>query len=202
MSESTGNVPPGWYPDPAGGGQQRWWDGTAWADHRQQPYSVNAAALKAPDGTKTNTPWIWLMVVLPLFAFIPLFFIDWAGMYDFDLLDETDALRSQFALFSSPWYIASTVGSWLVYGLCALFAFLDWRELKRREIPRPFHFAWTFLSSVVYVIGRSVVVGRRTGSGRAPMWGAIIVLAISLASGIYVAVAMISGMMASLPPYR
>jgi protease PrsW len=28
---SVPEVPPGWYPDPWGPGQQRWWDGTAWA---------------------------------------------------------------------------------------------------------------------------------------------------------------------------
>jgi len=24
--------PPGWYPDPAGGDRQRWWDGRSWCD--------------------------------------------------------------------------------------------------------------------------------------------------------------------------
>ena len=30
-------LPPGWYPDPDAPHLERWWDGTAWTDHRRPP---------------------------------------------------------------------------------------------------------------------------------------------------------------------
>jgi uncharacterized protein YxjI len=35
--------PPGWYPDPAGSGGTRWWDGQGWTDHVQQTSPTPAA---------------------------------------------------------------------------------------------------------------------------------------------------------------
>lgn len=38
MSEAGNQgIPPGWYNDPAGSPQQRWWNGTAWTDQLSQP---------------------------------------------------------------------------------------------------------------------------------------------------------------------
>jgi hypothetical protein len=31
-ARSAGAAPPGWYPDPAGNGGQRYWNGSAWSD--------------------------------------------------------------------------------------------------------------------------------------------------------------------------
>lgn len=36
--------PAGWYPDPAGGGGIRWWDGQVWTDHVSGPAAVATAA--------------------------------------------------------------------------------------------------------------------------------------------------------------
>ncbi|MEE1764076.1 DUF2510 domain-containing protein [Streptomyces sp. SP18BB07] len=33
----SSSPPPGWYPDPSYPLTERWWDGTAWTDHRRQP---------------------------------------------------------------------------------------------------------------------------------------------------------------------
>ena len=63
--ESSQNLPvAGWYPDPAGGPRSRWWDGTAWTEHFQDPYSTSAVAPKAPEGTRVYNLWIWLICFL------------------------------------------------------------------------------------------------------------------------------------------
>ena len=167
----------GWYPDPAGSAQRRWWDGTKWTDDLETPYSAAAAAqaLRAPEGTEPNTPWIWLIVFLPWLSSFGLFFIDWSGYIESLLSDPTGL--SAFSFLFSPAYLISLVLGWIVTGLLVWFAYLDWRELQRRGVPQPFHWAWIFLmfvvSNAVYTIGRAVVANRRTGKGLSVMWATI-----------------------------
>lgn len=199
MTDPTAVTPAGWYPDPAGGGRSRWWDGAQWTEHYHDPYAVGvqAAALKAPEGTVTNTPWIWLIIVLPLIALIPVFFIPWGSMFAYDLDDPSSAYTGSLAVLFSPAYIATLVLSPVIYGLNALFSYLDWKQLTKNGVPQPFHWAWTFLSSIVYVIGRSVVVRRRTGQGFAPFWGAMATIALSIIVSIYLMVVIFQSMYAS-----
>jgi hypothetical protein len=174
VSDSTTAVPPGWYPDQTTPGQQRWWDGTQWTEHVQAPYSAAAATavMKAPEGTKTGTVWIWLIVLAPLLGLSSFFLIDWADFIDSMVATSLPgaSFADSLAIYTSPGYIVSQLLGFVLYGLTVVFAVLDVRELKKRGVQQPFHWAFAFLTSIVYVIGRSVVVKRRTGGGLAPLW--------------------------------
>ena len=62
----------------------------------------------------------------------------------------------------------------------------DARALRRRGIERPFGWGWAVLVFVatlgVYIVGRTVVVRRRTGRGWAPLWGWLAALVFGLAA--------------------
>ncbi|MEV4789715.1 DUF2510 domain-containing protein [Streptomyces tuirus] len=51
--------PPGWYPDPHAPHRQRWWDGTAWTEHRRAP---EAPAAPPPGGGTGRTKAVVLTV--------------------------------------------------------------------------------------------------------------------------------------------
>ncbi|MBX9473077.1 hypothetical protein [Microcella sp.] len=162
------------------------------------PYSreTPAAALRAPEGTDPYTLWIWLIVALPVVQTLPIFFIDWSSFIDASLADPT-GLGAYSVLFS-PAYLVLIAFGWIGTGLMFWFAYLDWRELQRRGVPQPFHWAWIFLtlavSYAVYTIGRSVVVKRRTGRGSAPMWITIATIVAGFGVGIWITVVIFQGL--------
>ncbi|MBB3677646.1 DUF2510 domain-containing protein [Modestobacter versicolor] len=49
-------TPAGWYPDPAGSGGQRWWDGASWGD-QVQPAQQPVAAPGQPWDAAPAQPW-------------------------------------------------------------------------------------------------------------------------------------------------
>lgn len=207
MSNVTpSSVPAGWYPDPAGTPRQRWWDGGAWTEHyneapvaaqqpgaaqqayagAQQPYSYTATAesLKAPAGIPVYNIWIWLILGLPMLATI----LNYAT---------TDWTR--LATSPGPTNGTLVIGAlgWVIYGLGVFFAYRDYKTLLGLGVPRPFHWAWGFLS-MVYVIGRSVVVRRRTGHGILPMWIAIAYMALTFVVSIILFISIFSTAMTQI----
>jgi hypothetical protein len=142
-----------------------------------EPYRAQqpASELKAPPGTDPNTPWIWLILLVPVVQTLPVFFLDWTAFVEAALVDPTG--MSTAGLFASPAYLTVVALGWIGTGLMIWFAYLDWRELQRRGVPQPFHWAWIFLTFVisfaVYTIGRAVVAHRRTGTGLSVMWATI-----------------------------
>ena len=177
-------APAGWYPVAAGSPQQRWWDGARWTEHVYGPTtpsvqasvvgSTPAAALRAPEGVKPGTAWFWLLAVgapvLALLELIP------TSIYLSQLMAGAATNPASIAANEfSPAYLLVALSGWFIYAVCIVFGWLDWRELKARGIPKPFHWAWSFFVlavgwPAVYVIGRTVIVKRRTGSGMAPLW--------------------------------
>lgn len=210
-TEGVGTPQPGWYPDPAGSTQLRWWDGTGWTQHlqpaasgaastaaspaaqpgqatghggadaqgqdhaqAQPPYAQNPYTLspttQPPLGAHPAiyTPFIWIIALLPLLSAIALAALD---------MRVTMVQPSQFhsmvgsPMLGSPTYVVVSLLGWVIYGVSVWMAYLDWRALGRIGIVNPFHWAWAFLTGIVYVIGRSIVVRRRIGSGAlVPIW--------------------------------
>jgi hypothetical protein len=195
-AQGTPSTPAGWYPDPEAPTQGRFWDGTAWTDLRHQPGTPYPAppAPKAPPGTDWNTPWIWLIALLPLLPSILLLFVPWGSMFDIDVSDPYSGMSSTFAIFASPFYWATLVLSYAIYGVSVVFAYRDVKELTARGVPKPFHWAFAFLGGLVYTIGRSVVVHRRTGNGHQPIWAEAAVFLISIVISIAITAMMLASM--------
>jgi hypothetical protein len=168
---NPGQASPGWYPTSSGSAQLRWWDGSQWTEHYQTLGVAPLSPLSAPAGTKPNTPWIWVFALLPLlqFAEFPFLVSDLSNQV-ISAGTATSSASTPAALSSISGSLAIDAVSLVLYGIWAVVAWLDYRTLNSRRVPVPFHWAWTFLSPIVYIIGRTVVVRRRTGGGLAPLW--------------------------------
>lgn len=164
MSDPTMTPPAGWYADPDGSSALRWWDGTAWTDYRSSGAATERRAL--PADVSPETPWIYLVVLLPLLSFATLFTVDFRGM----MFRSLEQPGNPFAMFGVGYFVGIAF-SWILAGLVVWFSYLDWKALKEKGVDRPFHWAWAFfLGYPVYLIGRSVIVHRVSKRGLRPIW--------------------------------
>lgn len=177
MSTPTPAPAPGWYPDPAGSNRRRWWDGRAWTDHLAEGAwdgSIEQPPL-AP-GAQVDTPFIWIIALLPLLSAVAFMTWDVEGFFRRAIEDPRHAASAQFA---DPGYLLTSAVGFLIYPAIVVLAYVDWRSLTRMGVVRPFHWAWSFLT-IVYIIGRPVVLRRRVHRGLAPLWTFLIVYLVVL----------------------
>lgn len=162
------STPAGWYPDPSGVAGTRWWDGAQWTSHAQPPaYPAGGyAAVPAPPAkveVPTSTVWVWLAIAASALPYFTIFLMDWHGFIDAIVASAARGVESSYLL---SWQLNSLLVSLISWGAIALyilFSWLDWRELRKRGIVRPFHWAWAFFGLLtfgvaVYMIGRAVVL--------------------------------------------
>lgn len=177
----------GWYDDPAGTGQKRWWDGTRWSEHLHDPslevYGVVAKPVVGA-GTPVYNAFIWVIVLLPL--------LSTAAIVPFDMAGYMLGSMSGVPAFDGSYLLISLLG-WAIYLVTPLLAYFDWKRLGRDGYERPFHWAWAFLTAPVYIIGRSVIARRRSGRGLLPIW---VLIAVAVLSLVVSAVKVVDGMSA------
>lgn len=204
MTDPSTPPAPGWYPDPYREAPLRWWDGRQWSaqvgGHAPVAAGVGGVAPRRslPEETPVYTVWIWLVVLLPLVSILLLLVTNpFSGYAHFMQSLEHSARPSPQAMLEiySPAFLVDTLVGWLVFAATIVFSWLDYRELGRRGLERPFHWAWSFLSSAIYVIGRGVIVRRvAPHRGLVPIWVMIAVFGISL----IVTGWLVAGLMASI----
>jgi len=148
---------------------------------------------RLPEGAPIYGPLIWILALLPLVSAAAVWLIrfDLSGFVSYLNAEQaytnsgaggTPPMLDPFSLYGPGYWVAQLL-SFAVYGLSVVFAALDRRRLERIGVVRPFHWAWAFLSSPVYIIGRSVIVHRvASPRGRAPIWVWIAVTCMTLIS--------------------
>ncbi len=70
----------------------------------------------------------------------------------------------------SPGYLILVGSGWVMYIATVVLAYFDYRALGQRGFTRRFHWAWSFLSGLVYLIGRTVIVRSQLKRGMLVLW--------------------------------
>jgi hypothetical protein len=176
-------TPPGWYPDPSDPRFVRWWDGVVWTPHTALASAQFQGQYKAPRvlisaDKPVYNPFIWAIVLMPLIAYVIM--LTWQP--EFRMITTRQGVTTVDPLsIYTPTYFLLQITGFVIYGLTVFFAFLDRQRLGSAGVVRPFHWAWAFLSPIVYVIGRSVIVRKvALNRGLWPVWGIIAVYVFGL----------------------
>jgi hypothetical protein len=184
MSEQTNApAPAGWYPDSVPG-QLRWWDGTTWSDHvapgtAASPYQTVAERPALPEGTRTDSAWIWVLAFLPLLGLISLP-LSTIGMGDYFAATLSGDYQAMITSMFGVWYLVTILLGLFIYAGSVVAAYLDFAHLRRIGVVRPFHWAWTFLYALIYQIGRTVILRKVSRTGLPVLWVAVAVYVVAI----------------------
>ena len=194
--------PPGWYPDPAAEGRQRWWDGGTWSGVVWSPWVQQPAAQHSPPATirrradrAAEGPFIWWLSGLPFVNAIVWLVVASPLQTYRAPSGAPGGLTLGYGLRNGTFLVdwMPTLLGWAVGAACVVLAWLDERELRRRGVPGPFPWAWSLLqllispAAIVYLLGRAVVLHRRGRPAWRPLWafaaacGAVVLLALAIA---------------------
>ncbi|KZE91754.1 DUF2510 domain-containing protein [Microbacterium sp. TNHR37B] len=197
---------------PSSGGYPSQEGGYPQGGYPSQGYAAAPAVATGPSapGANTNTLWIYLCIVASTLPVFSLFFIDWNGYVDalvsMESVSPNSAAGSEAVAAMLQWtggVLGLSLLSYVFLAASIVFAYLDWRELKKRGVARPFHWAFAFialaLSIGVYIIGRTVVLKRETGSGMAALWVWIGSIVLSILIGVFWFVWFMQQLASSLP---
>ena len=157
----------------------RYWDGIRWTDQVSPPAPPTIEQPPLPDGTRLGTVWVWVMAVLPLLDAVLLLSMNLPGLITQAAAQQMRDMSSERMNVliepTSPGLLALEGVGFLLRIALVVLAFLDQRALTRLGVVKPFFWAWSLFELVgaggwVYLIGRTVVLKRRTGRGSAPLW--------------------------------
>lgn len=203
-ASATANPAPGWYPDGSGG--QRWWNGTAWSEYTAAaPAAQPVQRIALPEGTRVDNAWVWVVSLVYLLGTFSLFFFDMTGymraIFDAQLTGSTSALAEVMT-----GYLVFFLLSWLLglalWGLTIFAAFRDYKHLQAIGVVRPFHWAFAFIPyTIVYLIGRHVVLRKVSRTAGWPLWAHIGSYVIVILISIIWSLVMVQAMLAEIPSY-
>jgi|GEM_PF-1042678 len=203
---ASGTAAPGWYPDGTGG--QRWWNGVSWSEHTALAPAPAVGPVQRPalpEGARIDTGWVWVVALGYLVSALPLFFFDMNGylraVVDAEFSGSTSALAEVMT-----GYVAFLLLSWLlslaVWGFTIFAAFRDHKHLQAIGVERPFHWAFAFIPyTIVYLIGRHVVLRKVSRTAGWPLWAHIASYALVFLVSIVWALVMVQSMLTELPGY-
>lgn len=144
-----------------------------------------------PPGTRVDTVWIWLIVVVPWVLASTIYLFDIGAVLEALWVDDTAAALGHVAL-----HLAVLAGSSLAtIGLALLFAYRDTRMLRRVGVVRPFPWGFAAIAGIVYVIGRQVVLRKVTPASAAPLVVSIVLYVLWYAAfGVWAVMSVANGL--------